>query len=40
MERHIGQVVRRGGRRTKGPSKRTREDNERFEAVFAGILDK
>ena len=39
MERHIGQKVRRSGGRTKGPSKRTREDNERFEAAFTRILD-
>jgi uncharacterized protein YaiI (UPF0178 family) len=26
MERHIGQKVRRSGGRTKGPSKRTKED--------------
>jgi hypothetical protein len=38
MERHIGQKVRRSGGRTKGPAKRTKEDNERFEAVFAQIL--
>ena len=39
MERHIGAKVRRGGGRTKGPAKRTTEDNERFEAAFAKILD-
>ena len=39
MERHIGAKARRGGRRTKGPAKRTKEDNERFEAVFAKVLD-
>ena len=39
MERHIGQKVRRSGGRTKGPSKRTKDDNERFEAAFAEILD-
>jgi len=27
MERHIGAKVRRGGGRTKGPGKRTKEDN-------------
>ena len=31
MERHIGAKVRRGRGRTKGPAKRTKEDNERFE---------
>ena len=34
LERHIGAKVRRGGGRTKGPAKRTKEDNERFEAAF------
>ena len=39
MERHIGAKVRRSGGRTKGSPKRTKEDNERFEAVFAELLD-
>ena len=39
MERYIGAKVRRGGGRTKGPAKRTKEDNERFEAAFSEILD-
>jgi len=39
MIRHIGAKMRRGGRRTKGPGKRTREDNERFNAAFAELLD-
>jgi uncharacterized protein YaiI (UPF0178 family) len=39
MERHIGAKVRRGGGRTKGPAKRTKEDNERFEATFVKLLD-
>ena len=38
MERHIGQKVRRGGGRTKGPSKRTKEDDDRFEAAFEKML--
>ena len=38
MERHIGAKVRRSGGRTKGPAKRTKEDNERFEAAFAKLL--
>ena len=38
MERHIGQKIRRGGGRTKGPSKRTKEDDARFEAVFKRLL--
>ena len=40
MERHIGQKIRRSGGRTKGPSKRTKEDDARFEAVFMKILSK
>ena len=32
--RYIGQKIRRGGGRTKGPKKRTREDDERFEAAL------
>jgi len=39
MERHIGAKIRRSGGRTKGPAKRTQEDNERFEAAFAKLLD-
>ena len=39
MERHIGAKVRRGGGRTRGPAKRTKEDNERFEAAFAKLLE-
>ena len=39
MERHIGAKVRRCGGRIKGPAKRTKEDDERFEAVFAEMLD-
>jgi len=38
MERYIGQKIRRGGGRTKGPAKRTKEDDARFEAVFEGLL--
>jgi uncharacterized protein YaiI (UPF0178 family) len=36
--RYIGQKIRRGGGRTKGPKKRTREDDERFEDVFGKML--
>ena len=39
MERHIGAKVRRGGGRTKGPAKRTKEDNERFETAFTRLLN-
>ena len=38
MERHIGQKIRRGGGRTKGPGKRTREDDERFAKAFRQII--
>jgi uncharacterized protein YaiI (UPF0178 family) len=37
--RYIGQKIRRGGGRTKGPKKRAREDDERFETAFGKILD-
>jgi uncharacterized protein YaiI (UPF0178 family) len=37
--RYIGQKIRRGGGRTKGPKKRTREDDERFEGAFNRMLD-
>jgi len=39
MERHVGQKIRRSGGRTKGPPKRTKEDDARFEAVFEGLLN-
>ena len=38
MERHIGQKIRRRGGRTKGPSKRTKEDDARFEMRFERLL--
>lgn len=38
MERHVGQKIRRGGGRTKGPGKRTREDDERFEKALLQII--
>jgi len=38
LERHIGQKVRRSGGRTKDPSKRTKDDDARFEAAFEGLL--
>ena len=38
-ERHIGQKVRRGGGKTKGPAKRAKEDDERFEAAFVGLAE-
>jgi len=39
LERYIGAKVRRSGGRTKGPAKRTKDDDARFEDVFAGVLD-
>ena len=39
MDRHMGQKVRRSGGRTKGPPKRTNDDNERFETAFMAMLD-
>ena len=38
MSRHIGQKIRRGGGRTKGPKKRTKEDDERFDKAFSGVI--
>jgi uncharacterized protein YaiI (UPF0178 family) len=38
MDRHVGQKIRRGGGRTKGPSKRTRQDDEQFEKAFQQII--
>lgn len=38
MERHLGQKVRRAGGRTKGPAKRTKDDDAKFEQVFRGLL--
>jgi uncharacterized protein YaiI (UPF0178 family) len=38
MKRHVRQKVRRGGGRTKGPSKRTKADDERFEAMFEQLF--
>ena len=38
MERHLGGKIRRGGGRTKGPAKRTKEDDAKFEAKFEMLL--
>jgi uncharacterized protein YaiI (UPF0178 family) len=38
-DRYIGQKIRRGGGRTKGPPKRTSDDDERFEAALKNMLD-
>ena len=39
-ERHIGQKIRRGGGRTKGPARRTREDDQRFTRAFLTLVTK
>lgn len=39
MERHIGGKIRRGGGRTKGPAKRTKDDDARFEGAFEQLLN-
>jgi uncharacterized protein YaiI (UPF0178 family) len=39
QKRYIGQKIRRGGGRTKGPKKRIRKDNEQFEGAFGRMLD-
>jgi len=39
MERHIGATVRRRGGRTKGPAKRTKEDNDKFESTLLEVLN-
>jgi uncharacterized protein YaiI (UPF0178 family) len=39
MERHVGGKIRRAGGRTKGPPKRTAEDDARFEAAFIKLLN-
>ncbi|MDD2190862.1 MAG: YaiI/YqxD family protein [Eubacteriales bacterium] len=38
LERHIGQKIRRSGGRTKGPAKRTKDDDARFEVAFESLL--
>lgn len=38
FERHLAQKVRRSGGRTSGPLKRTRGDDDRFEAAFEKLL--
>lgn len=38
FERHIGQRVRRAGKRTKGPRRRTASDDIRFEQAFKKFI--
>ena len=40
LERHIGQKVRRSGGRTKGPAKRSKEDDVLFETALEKLLQK
>jgi len=37
--RYMGQKIRRGGGKTKGPSKRKEEDNIKFQTILAKILE-
>lgn len=39
FERHLGQKIRRAGGRTVGAKKRTRQDDEAFEASLVLLLD-
>jgi uncharacterized protein len=39
FERHLSQETRRSGGRTKGPRKRTTEDDEKFENCFRRMLE-
>ena len=39
MKRHTGAKIRRGGGKTKGPAKRTQQDNDNFEVAFIKLLD-
>jgi uncharacterized protein YaiI (UPF0178 family) len=38
MERHLSAKARRAGNRTKGPAKRTKEADDRFEVAFEKLL--
>lgn len=38
--RHISKKIRRGGGKTKGPKKRTREDDLNFERILTEICEK
>lgn len=39
LERHLSQKIRRSGGRTPGPPKRTRSDDEHFEAALRSMLE-
>jgi len=38
FERHLGHMTRKAGGRTKGPSKRTKVDNAKFERAFETLI--
>ena len=38
FERYVGQKVRRAGRRTQGPGKRTAQQDAAFRQALAGLL--
>lgn len=40
FRRHIGKAVRKRGGKTKGPSKRTREQDEAFERNLRALIEK
>lgn len=40
LRRHIGREIRSAGGRTKGPAKRTEEDNKSFAAALCRLLDR
>ena len=39
FQRHMGQKARKAGKRTKGPKKRTMEDDKEFERNLASLLE-
>ncbi len=39
FERHLGQKLRRSGGHTKGPKKRTKQQNEQFREAFILLLE-
>jgi len=40
MNRHIGMKTRKSGKYTKGPKKRTKEDDDNFIKVFTALIEK
>ncbi len=40
MDRYLGGKIRRAGGRTKGPKKRAKEDDARFDAALGKVLEK